>query len=290
LIPYRAAADSTEGVILTFFDVTRRKQAEDATREAKEGLERYTIVLMETNAALQAEVGERQRGEHERGQLLRRIVFAQEEERQRIAREMHDQFGQQLTVLKLKLDALKEECGDAASLCQQVEALQEVARQLDADVDHLVWEMRPTTLDDLGLQAALSSYTQTWSKHFGIPVQMHASGMDKDRLTPETETVLYRIAQEALNNVAKHSQASHVAFMLERRTDQVSLIIEDDGVGFDLPQVLEADDKGLGLIGMRERAALVGGTVEIESQPNDGATVFVRIPVPPAPETGETDE
>ncbi len=154
----------------------------------------------------------------------------------------------------------------------------------------MVWEMRPTALDDLGLLAALSSYIQNWAQHLGVPVQFHAIGMDKFRLTPEIETALYRIAQEALNNIAKHAQAAHVAIVLERRADQVSLIVEDDGVGFDLQQEFGVDDKGLGLIGMRERATLVGGTLEIESQPNDGATVVVRIPVPPAPETGDTDE
>ncbi|MDQ3259157.1 MAG: PAS domain-containing protein [Acidobacteriota bacterium] len=279
LIPYRAAEGRADGVILTFIDFTRRKQVENETREAKEGLERHTVALMGTNAALQAEVSERERVERERGQLLRRIVFAQEDERRRIAREMHDQLGQQMTVLKLKLDALKEDCGENAKLCAQVEALQAIAGQLDADVGYLAWEMRPTALDDLGLQAALSSYVQNWSQHFGIPVQLHASGMDKGRLLPEIETTLYRIAQEALNNVAKHSQAASVAVVLERRDRQVSLIIEDDGIGFDLQQTFGADDKGLGLIGMRERAALVGGTVEIESQPNGGTTVAVRIAV-----------
>ena len=290
LIPYRVEEDRTDGVILTFVDFTRCKQAEKETRQAKERLERYTAALMETNAALQAEVCERKRIEHERGQLLRRIVFAQEDERRRIAREMHDQFGQQLTVLKLKLDALNEDCGEQTKLCAQVEALQVIAEQLDADVGYLAWEMRPTALDDLGLQAALSSYVQNWSQHFGVPVQLHTIGMDKNRLSVEIETALYRIAQEALNNAAKHADAKSVAVMLKRRTDQVSLIIEDNGVGFDLQQVLGADDKGLGLIGMRERAALFGGTVEIESQPNNGATVVVRIPTPPVPEPGETDE
>jgi two-component system CheB/CheR fusion protein len=288
LIAYRVEKDGTDGVILTFVDFTGRKQAENETRKAKEGLERHTVALMDTNAALQGEVRERRRVEQERGQLLRRIVFAQEDERRRIAREMHDQFGQQLTALKLKLDTLKEDCGEQTKLCEQIEALQAIAEQLDADVGYLAWEMRPSALDDLGLHAALSSYVQNWSQHVGVPVQLHASGMEKDRLTPEIETTLYRIAQEALNNTAKHSQAASVAVVLERRADQVSLIIEDDGVGFDLEQTFGAGDKGLGLIGMRERAALVGGTVEIESQPNSGATVLVRIPASPALETGET--
>jgi PAS domain S-box-containing protein len=275
-------------------DITERKRAQAELKQINEQLEgrvtERTAALSEMNAILQEEVRERRRIEGERVELLRRIVFAQEDERRRIAREMHDQFGQQLTVLKMKLDAVKEDCSENENLCEQVEALQRIARQLDADVDHMVWEMRPTALDDLGLQAALSSYVQNWSKHFGIPVQLHASGMDKERLTPEIETTLYRIAQEALNNVAKHAEAKSAAVMLERRATQVSLIIEDDGVGFDLQQILDANDKGLGLVGLRERAALVGGTVEIESQPDEGTTVVVRIPTPPVPETGKTND
>ncbi|MCA1601151.1 MAG: GAF domain-containing protein, partial [Acidobacteria bacterium] len=278
-----------------------RKQAEEDLRssEAKlqksyEELERRvgerTVALSEMNSILQEEVRERRRIEGERVELLRRIVFAQEDERRRIAREMHDQFGQQLTVLKMKLDKLHEDCREQTSLCEQLEALQAIAVQLDDDVDYLAWEMRPTALDDLGLLAALSSYVQNWSKHFGVPVQLHTSRMDNDRLTPEIETALFRIAQEALNNVAKHAEARLVAVVLERRAQHVSLIIEDNGVGFDSQQGFNDADRGLGLLGMRERAALVNGTVEIESQPGLGATVLVRIPAPSAPSTGGTDE
>ncbi|HET9789542.1 MAG TPA: PAS domain-containing protein, partial [Pyrinomonadaceae bacterium] len=217
LIPYRLHEDDTEGVILTFIDFTRRKEAENEAQAAREGLERHTVALMEINEALQTEVSERQRGERERGQLVRRIVFAQEEERARIAREMHDQFGQQLTVLNLKLDVLRKDCGDNITLCEQVETLQALAQEISADVDTLVWEMRPMALDDLGLRAALTSYVQSWSSHVGIPLDLHATGLDRGRLTIEIETVLYRIAQEALNNVAKHAHATNVAIVLEQR-------------------------------------------------------------------------
>ena len=290
LTPYRLHGDETDGVILTFIDFTRRKLAENETQAAREVLERHTMSLMEINEALQTEVSERQRAERERGQLLRRIVFAQEEERARIAREMHDQFGQQLTVLNLKLDSLKKDCGENTRLCDQVETLQTLAQQLDADVDSLVWEMRPMALDDLGLEAALTSYVQNWSTHLGIPVDLHSTAIDRGRLSIDIETVLYRIAQEALNNVAKHAHATNVAIVLEQRAGQVSLIVEDNGAGFDLQAILQADEKGLGLIGMRERAALVAGTVEIESQPDSGTTIVVRIPVPKKAEEDRTDE
>jgi two-component system CheB/CheR fusion protein len=289
LIPYKLLGDRTDGVILTFTDFTKRKLAEDEALSARTKLEQQALDLKETNAELEMEVSERQRVELERGKLLRRLVLAQEEERSRIAREMHDQFGQ-LTVLSLKLEALKKDCADNTHLCEQVEMAQAIAQQLDAEVDNLIWEMRPTALDDLGLEEALKSYIQRWSVHLGIQVEFHATAIDPDRLTLEIETVLYRIAQEALNNVAKHAQASTVAIVLERRRGQVSLIIEDDGVGFDFQEVRGESDIGLGLIGMRERATLLGGTIEIETQPTRGTTVVVRIPLRPLRDTEAIDE
>lgn len=271
-----------------------RKQAEDALKQLNEQLEERvaerTVELMEMNTSLQAEISERRRVEQERAQILRRLVMAQEEERRRIARDMHDQFGQQLTALLLKLGMLKEDCRGQEKLCGQVESLESVAKQLDRDVDFLVWELRPTVLDDLGLREALANFAQNWSEHFGIPVEVHTSGMGKGRLTSETETVLYRIAQEALNNISKHARAESVSILLEQHTDFVSLIIEDDGVGFDDEELYGANDKGLGLVGMRERAALVGGTAKIESRPREGTTVIVRIPAPPVPMRGEPHE
>jgi two-component system CheB/CheR fusion protein len=289
LIPYRIHADRTDGVILTFIDFTERKVAQDEALSAKAELEQQTLYLKESNAELQKEIGERQRVELERGKLLRRLVLAQEEERSRIAREMHDQFGQ-LTVLSLKLEALKKDCGDNSHLCEQVEVAQAIAQQLDAEVDNLIWEMRPTALDDLGLEEALKSYIQRWSAHLGIQVEFHATGIDPARLTLEIETVLYRIAQEALNNVAKHAQATTVAIVMERRRGQVSLIVEDDGVGFDFQQLGDGSNVGLGLIGMRERAVLLGGTIEIETQPTRGTTVVVRIPLRSLSDTEAVDE
>jgi PAS domain S-box-containing protein len=233
---------------------------------------------------------ERERAEVSHKELLHRLVLAQEEERGRIAREMHDQLGQQLTALILKLGMLKGGFGEQEELRGQFEALEADAKQLDRDVNFLVWELRPPALDDLGLQAALTKHTRNWSKHFNITVKLHVTGMEKDRLTLEIETALYRIAQEALNNIVKHARATNVDIILERRVEEVSLIVEDDGVGFDTEEVSGAVNGGLGLTGMRERTSLVGGAVEIESRLGDGVTVFVRIPAPKVPNGGGPNE
>jgi PAS domain S-box-containing protein len=216
--------------------------------------------------------------ERSRTELLRRMVFAQEDERRRIAREMHDQFGEQLTTLALRIAALKAACGDRPELREQVDGLDAVARQIDRDVDQLVWELRPTALDDLGLRAALMNYIQEWSRRVNVHAALHTSGLLDARLPSEVETTLYRIAQEALTNVAKHARATTVEIILERRNNHVLLIIEDDGVGFE-PAQEAAGRQGFGLLGMRERAALVGATLEIESA-GKGTTILVRMEAP----------
>jgi PAS domain S-box-containing protein len=218
----------------------------------------------------------RAEAERTRTELLTRLVFAQEDERRRIGREMHDQFGEQLTALATQIRLLKDACGSNDGWRVHLEAIETIAQQLDRDVDHLVWELRPTALDDLGLRAALANYVQNWSARAGVVATLHASGLLDDRLPSEAETALYRIAQEALTNVAKHARATSVDVILERRDDHVLLIVEDDGVGFD-PAVTAEAGQGFGLVGMQERAGLVGAMVEIESSAGKGTTVFVRM-------------
>lgn len=217
--------------------------------------------------------------ERARNELLAHLVYVQEDERRRIARDMHDQFGEQLTALNLRIALLKDASTSRPDIAAQADALDTIARHLDRDVDQLVWQLRPTALDDLGLRPALANYVQEWSRRTDIAAELHTSGLLDDRLAPEVETALYRIAQEALNNVAKHSRARRVEVILERRADCVLLILEDDGVGFD-PAHSAADRHGFGLVGMKERAALVGASLEIESTPGNGATILVRMAVP----------
>jgi signal transduction histidine kinase len=144
---------------------------------------------------------EEEQGQPERTRLLRRIVLSQEEDRRRIARDLHDHFGQQLSTSIFRLAMLKEKCHEPEIFAGLV-ALDADLKQLDADVDALVHELRPSALDDLGLAAALSKHCERWSEHSGIPVGFFMSGIQEHRIPNAIETALYRIAQEALNNVA----------------------------------------------------------------------------------------
>jgi PAS domain S-box-containing protein len=277
--PVRDARGAIIGASNVARDISERLLAEEALRRAHDELEdrvrARTAELSSANEALRTEMAERQRVEQERILLLTRLVLAQEDERRRIARELHDQLGQQLTALRLTLETLKTQSIGRRDLRVQVETLEELARQLDEDVAFRVWELRPTVLEDLGLRAALTNHVRTWSKHFGIPAQLHTGQSPDERLPSEVETMMYRLAQEALNNVAKHARADHVDVVLERGSGYVSLIVEDNGIGFDASGV-ETVGEGLGLIGMRERAALVGADLQIESTPGVGTSVIVR--------------
>ncbi|HEX8502509.1 MAG TPA: PAS domain S-box protein, partial [Pyrinomonadaceae bacterium] len=274
------------GFVKIMRDLTEQRRAQEELGRTRDELEQRvaerTDELRQTVETMLAEVNERRAAEERARALVGQLVTAQEDERRRISRDLHDQLGQQLTALRLKLSALRESCGADPSLHAQVEAVQGMAERLDSEVDFLAWELRPTALDDLGLAAALSNFVHEWSKHYQIPAEMHAPGFGSGtlRLPPQAETCLYRIAQEALNNVAKYAQAARVSVVLERRDGKAVLVIEDDGVGFDpRAAVSGGGERGLGLVGMRERTALLGGSLEIESEPGKGTTIYARVPV-----------
>jgi two-component system CheB/CheR fusion protein len=280
VLPYRTTENRIEGIVLTFFNISESKAAKVEVERARGELEvkvaERTSDLQQSNIALSTEIDERRRSEIIRSKLLNQLVRAQEAERRRLARDLHDQLGQQLTALRLKLENLKGEV-EREQVQNEVEALLVIMDQLDSDVDYLAWELRPVALDDLGLSEALRVYLRRWSEHFNVDAEYHTGGFDVERLSFEIENNLYRIAQEALNNIAKHADAPRVNVLLERREPNVVLIIEDSGTGF--VQAKDQSEETMGISGMRERASLLGGEVEIESTPGEGTTVFVRIPL-----------
>lgn len=232
---------------------------------------------------------ETRRADEERRQLVRRVMAAQEDERRRIARELHDRCGERLAEFSVCIGNIRVQCDDRLPVCRELDALEATARQLDSDLGFMVWALRPTALDDLGLVAALRAYSHAWSKRYGVTAHVHCDSMEW-RLSPESETELYRIMQEALTNVAKHAHASHVSVILEQRSDVVRLIIEDDGVGFNVVRSETGSGGPCGLVSMRERAALLGGTLDIESSATCGTALVARIPCSRAMKPPEGNE
>ena len=270
-----------------FLEEQRRTERE--LRQAHEQLAdraKQLQTLVELRTAKLAKSNERLRHEmDEREALRRKLLHAQEEERRRIARELHDQMGQNLTALNVGLKSLLD--GQSRSgLGTRVQHLQELATQTARDLHRVAVELRPAALDDLGLVKAIRALIETWSTRYRIDVDFEAGQYKGAGVSSEIETILYRIIQEALNNVAKHSAATHVALVLRRTEEQVQAIIEDDGRGFDARATSQSGNGSgrLGLLGIRERLGIVGGDFKIESAPKRGATLFVRIPIPKAHE------
>jgi signal transduction histidine kinase len=247
----------------------------DATERARDELERRVVERTRELEALNRELSAR---EQARGRLLRKVIGAQEEERKRIARELHDQTCQTLVALGMRCeaalsggssDALREGLVDARGLAQ---------RMLD-EVHHMIFDLRPSVLDDLGLVPAIRWLAARHLLPQGIAVRCEFSGLEA-RLPAETETALFRSVQEAVLNVARHARAQNVLIQAARQEGTVEIEIEDDGRGFDATALAGADPsgRGLGLLGIRERLDLLGGTAEIESAPGRGAHVRLRAP------------
>jgi len=234
------------------------------------------IVELQTARLLEAE-----RREALRGEFLRRVVAAQESERQRIARELHDETGQSLTALGLGLrgvsSTIRQDEEKAASNLRQLEGM--AVQSLD-ELRRLISDLRPSHLDDLGLAATIRWYVGELQLRSAIEVDLDIPADEDCNLPSTISTSLFRIVQEALTNIVKHAQATHAWIRLWRVDGFVNLEIEDNGVGFDPQGQFSQGGSAWGLLGMEERTTLLGGNFRLESVPGDGSRISVQVPCP----------
>jgi signal transduction histidine kinase len=218
----------------------------------------------------------------ERDDLRRRLMQAQEAERLRLAHKLHDQTGQSLAAVMLDLKSLESQASETGRM--RIRGLRLQLEAMGKALHRVAHELRPASIDELGLASALSNYLADWSAQFGIEADFHCRDKGVDALPDDVRTTLYRIVQEALTNVAKHApDASSVSVVLDRSDTTLQLTIEDDGHGFDSGAPPESGKRkkraGLGHAGMRERLALIGGELEIESTVGLGTTIYARVPL-----------
>lgn len=245
----------------------------------------WAIVRLSDGASISIgqDISDRTRAEEDRKQLLQRLITAQEDERRHLSRELHDNIGQYLSALLLELESCARLPQLPPRAVDKLSYLKETTKQLELDVHGVALQLRPTALDDLGLESALSSLTREWARRHEqrIKAVFNSTGFANhaERLSSEVEIAIYRVVQEALTNVSRHSQAEIVSVILARDDRQVQVIIEDDGRGFDVETIMStpAEDRRLGLMGMQERAQLVGGKFQIES--GAGTTIVISIPI-----------
>jgi signal transduction histidine kinase len=247
--------------VLRAFDVNRRRQLAAAQQAAQEAIVKRDAL---------------------RGDLLRRSVTAQEEERRRLARELHDEIGQMLAGLATGLRGVQQSLsGDPGRARLQLRQLEGMTVMAIGELSHLVADLRPSLLDDMGLHAALSWYVDEINRRGCVEVDLVIEGIRR-RLPAQVEIVLFRVTQESLANVLRHAGATHVTVRLTYGDESTRLSVSDDGVGFKPARVLEEEGRsGWGLAGIRERINLAGGECRIHSAPGMGTTVTVEIPLFP---------
>jgi PAS domain S-box-containing protein len=255
------------GAINIFNDVTDRK----ANDEPESRVATRTTQPAPALDALEAEMARRRN-------LARQLGTAQEDERRRVSRDLYDTISQLVAGLSLAFKAIETSGPLPAATAATLAEAQQVTSALGKEVHGLAVRLRPTSLDDIGLEAALEQLVAEWSSRSGVPAELNTAGLGPGRLIPEIETAVYRVAQEALTNVARHAGASVVGVVVSRTDGSVTAVIEDNGAGFDREAVPR---ERLGLVGMQERVALVGGELEVESELGSGTTVYARIPLPP---------
>ena len=276
------------GVLARSFDEMREQLKESAeeihalNRELDARVQERTAqyqAAAEENARLYAELA---RKEQLRGELLHRVIYAQEDERKRIARELHDETSQSLSALMVGFDtaqiAMAQDTQKAGAHLRNSKA---VAESLLKNIHRLISDLRPSLLDDLGLVPAIAWYGEQRLNALGIAFQLNERGMNA-RLDPSMETSFFRIVQEAITNISRHAQATEVSVNLEHQGNYITLQICDNGRGFD-PQILQRTDalgQGLGLRGMQERASILGGEFDLQTAPGKGTIITIRVHLP----------
>jgi len=262
-VEFRGARDSPVAVEVTFAPLRLT------------GSERVSGVI-----GIVVDVSERKRHEALRTRLIEQVMTAQDQERARVARELHDETGQSLTALLVGLRAVEQarSVPEAIAIAQR---LREMAAGTLRDVGRLARGLHPSVLDHLGLAVAATRLVQEFARQHGIAEDTRVEGLDAGPPVPLLESTIYRVLQEALTNVAKHARASRISVLLVRTDHVVELQVRDDGVGFDPTSRTGAPtaNGGLGLQGMRERATLLGGALTIESSRGHGAVITARFPV-----------
>jgi two-component system sensor histidine kinase UhpB len=273
---------------LNSYEIEFRALAEDGEAyrwlNGKGRVERDATGAAITMQGAVQDITERKQSEAERDDLRRQLMRAQEQERLRLAHELHDQTGQSLTAAMLEVKQIEPMVGHNG--LPHLDRLRGQLEEIGTTVHRIAHELRPTAIEDLGLSAALANHLTEWSQQYGIQSDFHFQCSCTDvsietLLSDEAKTAIYRIGQEALTNVAKHARdASAVGMILNCNNSLLQLTIEDNGRGFETATLRgRTGASGLGLAGMRERAALIGGKLEIESSPDAGTTIFLRVPV-----------
>ncbi len=272
---------------LSPFEATHRGFSEANLRlqELIKVFEKRNVELAKINQELKTEVAERKKteaalreNEKRLGDLSKKILHIQEEERTRISRELHDDVGQALTAINVNLTLHKNNLeAPLETLRAKVHETQALVEQAMDTMHRFAHELRPALLDDLGLLPALRSYVKGFTTRTGIPVSLKADGAAED-LDPEGKTVVFRVVQESLTNVVKHAKASRVALIVEKDGGQIQLQVKDNGQAFSVREKINGKNQRLGLLGMQERVRLVNGTFDIKSKTGQGTTVCVQIP------------
>lgn len=281
--PIPAMGDDEIGRLARAFEEMRLALAAsiDEVARANAVLEARVRARTEELERLNQELQERERI---RQRLLRKVMTAQEEERLRLSRELHDEACQTITALGLRLEAALAEVPPGSRAAEAVAAARDLARRSLDELNRMMHDLRPSALDDLGFVAALRWYADRHLTQSGVDVRFEVTPLP-ERLPAEIETAVFRAVQECFTNIRRHARAEKVLVQIAFEDGTLAIDVEDDGMGFDPASVAPSpgNPRGLGLLGLRERIELVGGRIQIESAPGRGTLVAIRVPIPEAP-------